>query len=389
MRSFHSFLTESKRKKKLNGIGFMSMQDFVTESLMEAAPFLGATTRPFPEKELKSYLQRIVTKTKGSKEKYDLPYVHGGNIVITGETGQEFDLNALRAQITKRPDTLLKQNEKMKHSDGTATQFFNIGLPALKGLAINEKTGEFVIVDTCPGAGACKVYCYAMKGGYVQWKASSMAQTRILNFLMNDPDGFAAMLNKEISAAETKFGKKNTKLVIRWHDAGDFFSPDYLDLAYGIAKQHPTVDFYAYTKIASVAMSEKPENFLINFSAGAQPSQEKAIDFTKQKNSRVVPKELFKDLLTREPLHDPNLIQIGKKAKEKASLRFKNQEALDLFKRRLAEKYRIAESSILSYEEMQALKPGTVPKWNVIVLPGQGDESAARKDVLSTLLVFH
>ncbi len=389
MKSFSTFLEEGKKKKRLNGITFQSIQDFITEALMEAAPFLGATTRPFPEKDLKDYLGRIVTKTKGKKEKYDLPYIHGGNIVITGETGQEFDLPALRTQISKRPESLLKQNEKMKHSDGTATQFFNIGLPALKGLAVNEKTGEFVIVDTCPGAGTCKTFCYAMKGGYVQWKASSMAQTRVLNFLMNDPDGFASALNTEISSAETKFSqKKGVKLTVRWHDAGDFFSPDYLTLAYAVARQHPDVDFYAYTKMASVASSTKPDNFLINFSAGAQPSQEKAIDFTTQKNSRVVPKELFKDLLTRNAIAD--LIQLGTaKKKEPSKLRFKSPQDLARFKDRLAEKYRIAASSILSYEEMQETPKGVLPKWNVIVLPGQGDESAARKDVLGTLLVFH
>ena len=70
----------------------------------------------------------------------------------------------------------------------------------------------------------------------------------------------------------------DTKLVIRWHDAGDFFSDDYLDLAYSVAKDFPDVDFYAYTKMASVSKGSKPSNFKMNFSAGADPSQEKQIN---------------------------------------------------------------------------------------------------------------
>jgi hypothetical protein len=89
-----------------------------------------------------------------------------------------------------RPAKILKQNEKMQHSDGTSSIFYNIGLPALKGLAVDEDTGEFVVIDTYPGAGVCKTYCYAMKGGYVQWKATSMSQSRMLNFLYNDPEGY-------------------------------------------------------------------------------------------------------------------------------------------------------------------------------------------------------
>ena len=94
----------------------------------------------------------------------------------------------------------------------------------------------------------CQVYCYAKKGGYVQWKASSMSQTRVLNYLLNDPQGFRAKLISEIQVEVDKFAKKNASVVIRWHDAGDFFSPDYVDLAYSVARKFPNVEFYAYTK---------------------------------------------------------------------------------------------------------------------------------------------
>ena len=118
------------------------------------------------------------------------------------EGGKEYDTEKLKKQIMERPSSLLKKNEKMKHSDGTATQFYNIGLPALKGLAVNEKTGKFIIVDTCPGAGSCKLQCYAMRGSYVQYPATSMGQSKILNFLVNHPEKFAARLKAEINVAD-------------------------------------------------------------------------------------------------------------------------------------------------------------------------------------------
>jgi len=364
------------------------------EELDEASPkFLGATTRKFDDEELKAYLDRIISKEKTKSDKYKLPYIHGGNIPIVDEEGKKFNLDSLRTEITTRPDKILKQNEKMQHSDGTSTIYFNVGLPALTGLAVNEKNGDFVVVNTCPMAGDCKTYCYAMKGGYVQWKASSMAQTRLLNFLLNDPDGFMAKMEKEIRDAEKKYTKKKTKVAIRWHDAGDFFSPQYLSAAYALANKFPNVDFYAYTKIANVALGSKPDNFLINFSMGSQPSQERQIDYKQVKHSKVVPKELFADLIVRE--HIPTG-KTNKKTGEpitKSEMKYKNASSIQALKDRLAAKYSIAAKTILTYDEMMRKKDkkglDNNEKYNVIVKPGEGDDSANRHDVLGTYLLFH
>lgn len=381
LRSFISNLFEAKLLKKKNGLSFMTLDTFLKEEVLLEAPFLGATMRPFPHDELQAYLGRSATKTKGPKDKYEKPYIHSSNIQVSGEEGKPYDLAALKKLITQRPTRITKQNEKMQHSDGTSSIFFNVGLPALKGLAVNETTGEFVIVDTCPGAGACKTYCYAMKGGYVQWKASSLGVTRVLNFLLNDPDGFKHMLSTELAEAERKYGKKGTKVVVRWHDAGDFFSPEYLEVAYDIARRFPMIDFYAYTKIASVAQSEKPSNFKMNFSQGAQPSQEKMIDFTRTKHSKVVPKELFYDLIARK---GTTLIKDAH-----GRMQFRDAQALEEFKRRMAHKYALQVNTIITYDEMMKMPVGPTPHWNVLVWSGHGDDSANRHDVLGTYLLIH
>jgi len=342
---------------------------------------LGANYRAVPDDEMQAFLDRSKTKTKTKRDKFDYPYVHGSNIEVKDEGGKAYDSEALKKSIMVRPKSILGQNAKMQHSETGDEAIYDIGLPALKGLAVNEKTGEFVIVDTCPGAGACQTYCYAMKGSYVMFKAVSMGLARMLNFLLNDPEGFAAQLNQEIAAAKAKLAKKNAKMTVRWHDAGDFFSPEYLAMAYSVAEANPDVGFYAYTKMASAAQAERPKNFNMNFSQGALRSQEKKVDLVRTKHSKVVPKDMFFDLIAR----DGNNL----KKDAKGRMQFASPENLEGFKDRLAQKYHIDKDSVLTYDQMMKIPVGDTPKWNVIVMPGDGDNSANRNDVIGSYLLFH
>jgi hypothetical protein len=347
---------------------------------------LGSKYRNLSEEEMQDYAGRIKTKNKDKLDPYTMPYVHHNNIKVVDGAGNGYDLESLKTNITKRPSTLLRQNEKMQHSDGSATQYYNVGLPALKGLAVNEKTGEFVVVDTCPGSGSCKTFCYAMKGSYVMFAPTSMLQTQTLNFLLNDPKGFEERLKAEISKAIAKNSKKNIEVVIRWHDAGDFFSPQYTALAFNVARAFPENDFYAYTKIAAVAKSEKPANFIINFSEGALPSENKQVEMTKIKHSVVVPKDMFYDLVPRGTNGVP--------AKQDGQVQFRDKAAWDEFKDRLVAKYHIKKDSILSFNQYIKMKSdgilGETPhKWNVVVPPGGGDNSANDTLVLGSYLMFH
>jgi len=374
---------DPKKFVQKQGNKWVPVNPYGTAESLEEAPGdefgLGARYRTASDDEMQQYAKRIKDKEKTKTDPYKMPYIHGSNIQIKDEGGNDYDLDALRKAITERPTKILKQNEKMQHSDGSTSIFFNVGLPALKGLAVNEKTGEFVVVDTCPGAGACKTFCYAMKGSYVMFKAVSMNQTRMLNFLLNDPQGFADEMAAEIRSAQRK--NKGTKVIVRWHDAGDFFSPEYLNVAYDVARQFPNVDFYAYTKMASVAQSDKPSNFKMNFSGGAQSGEEKQINFQKTKHSRVVPKDMFFDLIARK---GNNLIKDAK-----GRMQFASQDNLDTFKQRLAQQFKIDRNSIITYDQMMSTKDDGKPKWNVIVMPGDGDDSANRNDVLGSYLLFH
>lgn len=362
----------------------MSLEKFMqSTNVDEAKDLLGATTATMSPEEMQAYLGRVKGKEKTPTDPYKMPYVHPSNIAIKNDAGQTYDAEKLKAAIMHRPSQILKMNAKMAKSGGEKNIFFDIGLPALKGLAVNEKTGEFLVVDTCLGAGACKVYCYAKKGGYIQYKDASMSQTRLLNYLLNDPEGFKHQFEQELAKADLNAKKKGKSVVIRWHDAGDFFSPEYLELAYKIAKEFPEVKFYAYTKLASVATGAKPDNFIINFSMGATPNRKSRLTFGKTKHSTVVPKPMFdKYMLKNEkgkPVRD-----------EKKRMQFKSDDDLKKFKADLAVKYRVPSDSVITYDEMLDIpETDEANKYNVIVRPGDGDVSASRRDVKGTYLFIH
>jgi hypothetical protein len=175
---------------------------------------------------------------------------------------------------------------------------------------------------------------------------------------------------------------------IRWHDAGDFFSPEYLDLAFKLASSLPDVKFYAYTKMANAALAQKPSNFIINWSEGAHTSQEKQVknadpNLDKTKNSRIVPTGLFQDLLKKDAKGN---LEKGPDGQWQVA----DEEKLQELKQRLAKEYGISANSILSYDEWAVKKSqNTSMKYNVIVAPGEPDLSANDTGVLSTLLLKH
>jgi hypothetical protein len=382
---------------------------------LDEATKLPAQTRDLGGQEFQDYMKRIVgtpdldkagnvkvdkkgnekyTSGKTKTDRYKMPYIHRSSVVTyMSPDGKTFDEEAVKKTLAIRPKALLKQNEKMKHSNGEFEQFFNVGFAALVGLALDQQTNNLIVVNTCPGAGSCKVDCFAMKGGKIQFQGPWQSDGRILTYLLNDPTGFFNQLSNEI-AKEEQLGSRGDKkfpngwqVTVRWHDAGDFFSPEYLDLALKMAAKHPNVRFYAYTKMAAAALAKKPDNFIINWSEGANTTQEKQVkaqdpELERTKNSRIVPEKLFYDLLAKD--EKGNLKKTADGAWQPAG-----PEELRTMKERIAKEYGISLSSILSYDEYMSKGKNTGLKYNVIVAPGEGDVSANDPGVLSTLLLRH
>jgi len=411
--------SEEKMSGVPSGIDIMSPEEFVqselsddqvtyTEESVDEATKLSAPTKDFSDQEFQDYMKRIVgtpdldkegkpkvdkkgiekyVSGKDKLDRYKMPYMHRSSVIeYYDASGKRYDEKKVISVLSQRPKELLKENEKMKHSSGELEQFFNIGFAALTGVAVDEADNKLIIVNTCPGAGSCKIDCFAMKGGKIQFKNAWISDGRILTYLLNDPEGFFNQLKSEIEK-EKRLGEKNGyRVTIRWHDAGDFFSPQYMDLAFKMAKSIPDVNFYAYTKIASAALANKPDNFMINWSEGANKQQEKQVKATdpnleKTKNSRIVPDELFKDLLLKKD---------GKLEKGPSGQWQLQPGTLDTLKDRLAIKYGLNKNTILSYDEWEKKGKDSINNiWNVIIAPGEPDLTANSQGVLSTLLLKH
>ena len=370
--------------------GFQVQPVNVQDQDMEEALKLNAPSRVMPRDELQGYADRIKTGTKTKRDKFS-PIIHGSNIkAITqsDDPDDKWDLDDLARQIMKRPAKILGTNAKMEKSATEGEIVYDLTLPALSGIVVDEENGDFVEIKTCPGAGECQLFCYARKGGYVMFPASSMSAAQALNFLVNDPTGYMAMVDREVKALKGKTDKHGIRLVVRWHDAGDFFSKEYLDLAYKVAEGNPDVKFYAYTKMGDVATGNKPANFIVNFSSGAQSREVKKVAVHKQagnvvKDAITVPKDLFRTLFVTDAK--------GKYVKdEKGRTQVVSPEAWEEFKQKLATMHKLDPDTIITYDQMLTIPEGPKPKWNVVIFPaGHGDRAANRLDVINSFLMFH
>lgn len=370
--------------------GFQVQALNIEDQDVEEALKLDAPQRRMSRDELQGYADRVKTGTKTKRDRF-APIVHGSNIKAITQSDNpddKWDLDDLAQQITARPKKILGTNAKMEKSRTEGEIVYDLTLPALSGIVVDESNGDFVEITTCPGAGECQLYCYARKGGYVMFPASSMSAAQALNFLVNDPEGYMTMVDREVKTLKGKTDKHGIRLVVRWHDAGDFFSKEYLDLAFKVAKGNPEVKFYAYTKMGEVAVGNKPANFIVNFSTGAKSREVKKVSMHKQagnivKDAITVPKDMFRELFVTDAK--------GKYVKdEKGRTQVRSDEAWSEFKQKLASAYELDPDTIITYDQMLTIPEGPQPKWHVVIFPaGHGDRAANRLDVINSFLMFH
>lgn len=122
---------------------------------------------------------------------------------------------------------------------------------------------NLIPVIHCPMAGACKQYCYATVG---QQAFKSGVLRRARAFLATMQTDFVERMVAEINRAV----KKGLKAV-RVHDSGDFYSVEYMQSWFEIARRLPSVKFYAYTKMVVLVRrlsSVTPTNFRLIQSLG-------------------------------------------------------------------------------------------------------------------------
>jgi hypothetical protein len=163
---------------------------------------------------------------------------------------------------------LLTQNSKIKKtSQKFGVRLFNFGITAYK----SQKTGKMI----CPFADKCVKYCYAQKGAYIWSNVSPAFEKRYEATLRED---FVEIMTAEIRKKRANF--------VRVHDSGDFYSPAYLQKWFDIAKQNPSVNFYAYTNSLNMVRGvERPDNFDFIFSDGGKLAH--TIDQDMERHSKV------------------------------------------------------------------------------------------------------
>lgn len=172
---------------------------------------------------------------------------------------------------------LLSQNSELR-PDG----IFNWSLPAF-AIKLNDGTN----FNVCPTAGACASFCYARNGTYL---FSNVRGRHIQNleYTLYHLEDWQQQMLSEVQH------KKMVGKHVRIHDAGDFYSDEYLLAWLEIARQTPDVIFYCYTKEVSrfkrLVEPNCPINFRYLYSMGGK--EDHLIDKEVDRHADVFPDDV-------------------------------------------------------------------------------------------------
>jgi hypothetical protein len=320
-------------------------------------------------------------RLKNIKQKKNEPIVHSAlvNMIKDDQTGEIIDYDKLKKLLSKRPKNILNSNEKLSKSG-----IYSVTLPKYRGLFYDEQTNELKIVNTCVHAGVCKIDCYAGKGGYVMWNASSLKSGQILTFLLNDYIGWKNKLLKEIKNIDFVNSEIGNTTAIRWHDSGDFISEKYLDIVIDIANETPNVIHYAYTKEVTLFKNKElkgeklPDNLHITYSFGGM--EDKYIDIEKDKYSKIIDNK-GKNAINFKKYYKTTIIN-------SSPYWVISDENFEKLKVEISEKFNIDINTIIQYKQLPK-NIDVSKKWTVVVTPTNADNAAFRKDVKIVLLLKH
>lgn len=169
-------------------------------------------------------------------------------------------------------------NSKLNKTSGGEYKILGFGIPADYAFVHNGAA-----YNTCPGACACRGICFAKQGRYVM---GAVRDNRIDNLMESMKDTF---VDDMVAAIR----KRRTYNTIRVHDSGDFYSQEYLDKWYAIARALPHIVFYAYTKTLFLDLhTHRPDNFRLVQSLGGLHDDK--VDLS-QPHSRIFSSEAARD----------------------------------------------------------------------------------------------
>ena len=147
-------------------------------------------------------------------------------------------------------------------------------------------------VETCPGAGACKEYCFALSE---QKRYPSAMSYRQRSLELSKTVEFVPVVLAELDGLSKLHEKRNTTFAVRIHASGDFYSMSYMIDWLQIAESRPDIKFYAYTK--SIAHWKRlqrshtiPSNFVLIYSMGS--TVDALIDVNTDRHARIFGSEI-------------------------------------------------------------------------------------------------
>lgn len=383
----------SQKKSQINEIDFEDKFKDVQHTCINADTMVALLNKAIQGKKVDPKVaDELQKKRKVGRRTISLmdPFIHGKAVPLNDKG--DIDVDKFIAEITMEPKKLVGENGKMVKSSESdpGSIFFKIGIPSVKGLGYDLEKKQFLNINTCPSAGSCLMYCYTFIGGFIQYPATFLSQTRILNKLLNDPEGFEARIYDELAAKCKSNNKKGTKVIFRWNDSGDFFGAEYFNIMKRVSQKLLDAGYsfksYIYTKNSELLLAsseDMPKNVKATFSQGASPIAKKIAQSWHGARSHTIPSELFKDDIKRVVKGK------DKDGKDITAYDYKSPSSIQKIKQALAKEYDVDVNTILTFDEIMAKPEEKNLVWSVIILPGQADNPASRDDVKNVLLAYH
>jgi Gene product 88 len=131
---------------------------------------------------------------------------------------------------------------------------------AIRYLAPADESGRW---NVCPNAGHCASVCLYTAGRGI-FATTQAARIRKTVWRMTDKASHLAAASAEIITADKRARLTGMRLAVRVNGTSDL-PGDAIELA----KRHPTVQFYDYTKIAKTLSRDLPSNYHLTLSYDA------------------------------------------------------------------------------------------------------------------------
>ncbi|MFJ9167365.1 hypothetical protein ACIRPK_23790 [Kitasatospora sp. NPDC101801] len=175
-------------------------------------------------------------------------------------------------------------DNETNESATTAPRVFTWTVPAWW---VRLTSGEHF--NTCPEAGVCGRSCYAFgrASSYKRFPGVRARHLLNLELVLSEPEEWERRMKAELKGRAFRGGN----VWVRVHDAGDFWSDQYVLSWLRIARSAPHVRFYCYTKAIErfrrLVLPNCPPNFLWCFSLGG--TEDRLIDRGRDRHADVFP----------------------------------------------------------------------------------------------------